>query len=75
MATQSTSAQKQTAPNYTGPFITVAILFGIFGFLTSLNNVLVAKLEAFSVSAMAGRCSRLRRGFSHISSFRCLQRR
>jgi FHS family L-fucose permease-like MFS transporter len=46
MATQSTSAQKQTAPNYTGPFITVAILFGIFGFLTSLNNVLVAKLEA-----------------------------
>ncbi|MGO9493329.1 MAG: sugar MFS transporter [Terracidiphilus sp.] len=46
MATQSTSAQTQTAPNYTGPFITVAILFGIFGFLTSLNNVLVAKLEA-----------------------------
>jgi len=29
-----------------GPFITVAILFGIFGFLTSLNNTLVAKLES-----------------------------
>ena len=37
---------RPAAPNYTGPFITVAILFGIFGFLTSLNNVLVAKLEA-----------------------------
>lgn len=33
------------APSYVGPFITVAILFGIFGFLTSLNNVLVKKLE------------------------------
>ena len=46
MATQSTTAALAAAPNYTGPFITVAILFGIFGFLTSLNNVLVAKLEA-----------------------------
>jgi MFS transporter, FHS family, L-fucose permease len=35
-----------SSPNYTTPFIAVAILFGIFGFLTSLNNVLVAKLEA-----------------------------
>jgi len=34
-----------TAPSYVGPFITVAILFGIFGALTSLNNVLVKKLE------------------------------
>lgn len=34
-----------TTPRYIGPFITVAILFGIFGFLTSLNNVLVKKLE------------------------------
>ncbi len=34
-----------TTPSYIGPFITVAILFGIFGFLTSLNNVLVKKLE------------------------------
>lgn len=46
MATRSTSVAQAAAPNYTGPFITVAVLFGIFGFLTSLNNVLVAKLEA-----------------------------
>ena len=45
MATRSTPAAASNAPNYTGPFITVAILFGIFGFLTSLNNVLVKKLE------------------------------
>jgi len=45
MATRSTSPAHSAAPNYTGPFITVAILFGIFGFLTSLNNTLVAKLE------------------------------
>jgi MFS transporter, FHS family, L-fucose permease len=45
MATQSTSAQAQTAPDYTVPFIIVAALFGIFGFLTSLNNQLVGKLK------------------------------
>lgn len=44
MATRSTPVP--SAPNYTGPFITVAILFGIFGFLTVLNNTLVAKLES-----------------------------
>jgi FHS family L-fucose permease-like MFS transporter len=44
MATRSTSPAA-SAPNYTIPFITVTILFGIFGFLTSLNNQLVAKLE------------------------------
>jgi FHS family L-fucose permease-like MFS transporter len=44
MVTRSTP-QTASAPNYTIPFITVAILFGIFGFLTSLNNQLVAKLE------------------------------
>jgi len=43
MAARSTPAP--SAPNYTGPFITVAILFAIFGFLTSLNNTLVKKLE------------------------------
>jgi FHS family L-fucose permease-like MFS transporter len=43
MASRSTPAPG--APNYTGPFITVAILFAIFGFLTSLNNTLVKKLE------------------------------
>lgn len=45
MATRSTPAVSAGAPNYTGPFLTVAVLFGIFGFLTSLNNQLVAKLE------------------------------
>ena len=45
MAARSNSPAQSTAPNYFGPFITVAILFGIFGFLTSLNNTLVAKLE------------------------------
>ncbi len=45
MATRSTTAVSPRAPNYTGPFITVAILFGIFGFLTVLNNTLVKKLE------------------------------
>lgn len=45
MSTRSNPATAPSAPNYTGPFITVAILFGIFGFLTVLNNTLVAKLE------------------------------
>jgi FHS family L-fucose permease-like MFS transporter len=45
MATRSTPPAATNAPNYVGPFITVTILFGIFGFLTSLNNTLVAKLE------------------------------
>jgi MFS transporter, FHS family, L-fucose permease len=47
MATQSTQAPAQTqgAPNYTVPFIIVAALFGIFGFLTSLNNQMKNKLE------------------------------
>jgi len=45
MATRSTPPAAASAPNYTGPFITVTALFGIFGFLTSLNNQLVHKLE------------------------------
>jgi len=45
MSTRSTVPASASAPSYLGPFITVAILFGIFGFLTSLNNTLVAKLE------------------------------
>src|SRR5664279_2495389 len=45
MATRSTPPAAAAAPNYLGPFMTVAFLFGIFGFLTSLNNTLVAKLE------------------------------
>ena len=45
MATRSNSVAAPSAPNYTAPFIAVAILFGIFGFLTVLNNTLVKKLE------------------------------
>jgi FHS family L-fucose permease-like MFS transporter len=45
MATQSKSQAPSSAPNYTVPFIIVTALFGIFGFLTSLNNQLVHKLE------------------------------
>jgi FHS family L-fucose permease-like MFS transporter len=45
MATRSNPVTVQSAPNYTVPFIIVAALFGIFGFLTSLNNQLVGKLK------------------------------
>ncbi len=45
MATRSSSPAAGGAPNYTVPFIIVAALFGIFGFLTSLNNQLVGKLK------------------------------
>jgi len=44
MATRSNPAAP-SAPNYTVPFIIVAALFGIFGFLTSLNNQMKNKLE------------------------------
>ena len=44
MATQ-TKAAASSAPNYTVPFVIVTALFGIFGFLTSLNNQLVNKLK------------------------------
>ena len=45
MATRSNPAATPSAPSYMGPFIAVTILFGIFGFLTVLNNTLVKKLE------------------------------
>ncbi len=45
MATRPAAPAPTSTPSYVGPFIAVAILFGIFGFLTSLNNVLVKKLE------------------------------
>ena len=45
MATRSTPPAAVSGPNYTVPFITVTALFAIFGFLASLNNALVAKLE------------------------------
>jgi len=45
MATRSSVPAQQNAPNYLVPFIIVTALFGIFGFLTSLNNQLVGKLK------------------------------
>jgi FHS family L-fucose permease-like MFS transporter len=46
MATRSTPAAAATTPNYTGPFITVAVLFFIFGFITNLNMALVPHLRS-----------------------------
>jgi MFS transporter, FHS family, L-fucose permease len=46
MATRSTPPPATGAPNYTGPFITVAILFFIFGFITNLNMALVPHLKS-----------------------------
>ena len=45
MATRSNPSAASSTPNYTVPFIIVTALFGIFGFLTSLNNQLVGKLK------------------------------
>ena len=39
-------AAASTTPNYTGPFITVAVLFFIFGFITNLNMALVPHLRS-----------------------------
>jgi FHS family L-fucose permease-like MFS transporter len=46
MATRSTPAGVQSVPSYTGPFITVAVLFFIFGFITNLNMALVPHLRS-----------------------------
>ena len=47
MATRSTPpAATSNAPSYVGPFITVAILFFIFGFITNLNMALVPHLRS-----------------------------
>lgn len=45
MATRSTPPAASSAPSYVGPFITVAILFFIFGFITNLNMALVPHLK------------------------------
>jgi len=45
MASRSTPAAAPSTPNYTIPFIIVAGLFCIFGFLTNLNSNLAPKLE------------------------------
>src|ERR1700756_3514057 len=46
MSTRSTPPAVQTTPSYTGPFITVAVLFFIFGFITNLNMALVPHLRS-----------------------------
>jgi FHS family L-fucose permease-like MFS transporter len=46
MASRSTPAAVQSVPSYTGPFITVAVLFFIFGFITNLNMALVPHLRS-----------------------------
>jgi len=47
MVTKSATPSGATsAPNYTGPFITVTMLFFIFGFITNLNMALVPHLRS-----------------------------
>jgi FHS family L-fucose permease-like MFS transporter len=46
MATRSTTQASPSAPSYVGPFITVAALFFIFGFITNLNMALVPHLRS-----------------------------
>jgi FHS family L-fucose permease-like MFS transporter len=47
MASRSTPpTTAPSAPSYVGPFITVAILFLIFGFITNLNMALVPHLKS-----------------------------
>ncbi|HEY6489283.1 MAG: sugar MFS transporter [Terracidiphilus sp.] len=46
MSTRSTPATAQSTPSYLGPFITVAVLFFIFGFITNLNMALVPHLRS-----------------------------
>lgn len=46
MATRSTPPASAGAPSYIGPFITVTMLFGIFGFLTNLNSNLMPHLKS-----------------------------
>src|ERR1035441_9920191 len=46
MSTRSTPPATQSTPSYTGPFITVTILFFIFGFITNLNMALVPHLRS-----------------------------
>ena len=45
MSTRSTPAAVQAAPGYLGPFIAVATLYFIFGFVTNLNMGLVPYLK------------------------------
>jgi FHS family L-fucose permease-like MFS transporter len=45
MAMRSTAPVAAGAPSYIVPFVTVTILFGIFGFLTNLNSNLMPHLK------------------------------
>ncbi len=46
MANRSTTPARAGEPSYLVPFITVTILFGIFGFLTNLNSNLMPHLKS-----------------------------
>ena len=46
MASRSTAPASTTTPTHLGPFITVTILFGAFGFLTNLNSNLMPHLKS-----------------------------
>jgi MFS transporter, FHS family, L-fucose permease len=54
MATRSTTQAAPAAPNYVGPFIIVAALYFIFGFVTNLNMGLVPDLKLiFQIQKLA----------------------
>jgi MFS transporter, FHS family, L-fucose permease len=54
MSTRSTSSSEQSAPSYLGPFIAVASLYFIFGFVTNLNMGLVPYLkQIFEIRKLA----------------------
>jgi FHS family L-fucose permease-like MFS transporter len=46
MATRSAPQASGSTPSYIVPFITVTVLFGIFGFLTNLNSNLMPHLKS-----------------------------
>jgi FHS family L-fucose permease-like MFS transporter len=46
MASRSTPPAASNTPSYVGPFITVTVLFFIFGFITNLNMALVPHLRS-----------------------------
>jgi FHS family L-fucose permease-like MFS transporter len=46
MATRSTPVEAPGTPSYLGPFLTVTVLFFIFGFITNLNMALVPHLRS-----------------------------
>lgn len=72
MATRSTPASAETTPNYTGPFIAVAILYFIFGFVTNLNMGLVPYLkQIFQIHNFANWQAMLANGAFFTAYFVC----